>query len=279
MVKAVIVRCKQPTRRGRRQLRPLRQQCGRDHRQRTEPPRHAHFRRRRPRTAGAKLHENREPRQPRWCDVDSNERYRERDCRRGPRHHGQGAPRDRKAGKVVVEGVNRVYKHVRRSQRNPQGGRLSKEMPIAVSNVLLVCRALRPAARMGARYLPDGAKERYCKKCGAGNGLVAPPKRTATPSNKSDRAMTASESAERRPSKKSAAAAPEADRPTPRLLERVSEGDPAGAGRKARAAATASRCRGCRRSSSTWAWARRSPKRNTWRRPSSPEDKSPARSR
>ena len=41
--------------------------------------------------------------------------------------------------KIVVEGVNRVYKHMRRSQRNPQGGRLSKEMPISISNVLLVC--------------------------------------------------------------------------------------------------------------------------------------------
>ena len=37
---------------------------------------------------------------------------------------------DREAGKVVVEGMNRVYKHVRRSQKNPQGGRLNKEMPI-----------------------------------------------------------------------------------------------------------------------------------------------------
>ena len=36
---------------------------------------------------------------------------------------------DRTAGKMIVEGVNLVYKHVRRSQRNPQGGRLSKEMP------------------------------------------------------------------------------------------------------------------------------------------------------
>ena len=40
---------------------------------------------------------------------------------------------DRASGKILVEGVNRVYKHVRRSQRNPQGGRLSKEMPIQVS--------------------------------------------------------------------------------------------------------------------------------------------------
>ena len=39
---------------------------------------------------------------------------------------------DRAAGTLVVESVNRVYKHVRRSQKNPQGGRLSKEMPIRV---------------------------------------------------------------------------------------------------------------------------------------------------
>ena len=30
------------------------------------------------------------------------------------------------------------------------------------------------AATLGARFLPDGSKERYCKKCGAGNGLIAP---------------------------------------------------------------------------------------------------------
>ncbi|MEN6458928.1 MAG: 50S ribosomal protein L24 [Thermoguttaceae bacterium] len=82
----------------------------------------------------------------------------------------------RKTDKLVVEGVNRVYKHVKRSQKNPQGGRLSKEMPISVSNVQLVCQKCGAAARVGVRYLPDGAKERYCKKCGAGNGLVSPAK-------------------------------------------------------------------------------------------------------
>ena len=48
--------------------------------------------------------------------------------------------------KVVVEGINRVYKHLKPNRRNPQGGRLSKEMPIAVSNVLLVLPDL-PARR------------------------------------------------------------------------------------------------------------------------------------
>ena len=46
---------------------------------------------------------------------------------------------DRTKGKVVVEGLNRVYKHVKRSQRNPQGGRLSKEAFIDVSKVMIVC--------------------------------------------------------------------------------------------------------------------------------------------
>jgi large subunit ribosomal protein L24 len=82
----------------------------------------------------------------------------------------------RKKGKLVVEGVNRVYKHVRRSQKNPQGGRLSKEMPVQMSNVQLVCDACGAATRLGVRFLDDGAKERYCKKCGAGNGLVSPAK-------------------------------------------------------------------------------------------------------
>jgi large subunit ribosomal protein L24 len=83
---------------------------------------------------------------------------------------------DRKAGKLVVEGINRVYKHVRRGPKNPQGGRLSKEMPISVSNVQLICEGCGAATRLGVRWLPDGAKERYCKKCGAGNGQVSPPK-------------------------------------------------------------------------------------------------------
>lgn len=83
---------------------------------------------------------------------------------------------NRKSGKLVVEGVNRVYKHVRRGPKNPQGGRLSKEMPVSASNVLLVCDACGAAARFGVRYLENGGKERYCKKCGAGGGQISPPK-------------------------------------------------------------------------------------------------------
>lgn len=81
---------------------------------------------------------------------------------------------DHKAGVIVVEGIRRVYKHVQRSQRNPQGGRLSKEMPIPISNVQLVCQSCRAATRTGARFRDDGAKERFCRKCGAAQGEIAP---------------------------------------------------------------------------------------------------------
>jgi large subunit ribosomal protein L24 len=83
---------------------------------------------------------------------------------------------DRRVGRLVVEGVNRVYKHVRRSQKNPQGGRLSKEMPVRVSNVMLLCTRCGKGVRTGARLTKDGAKERYCKKCGATMGQISPPK-------------------------------------------------------------------------------------------------------
>ena len=82
---------------------------------------------------------------------------------------------DHASCKVVVEGVNRSYKHVARSQKNPQGGRLSREMPISMSNVKLVCSECQQPARVGVRYLDDGSKERFCRKCKKGIGQLAPP--------------------------------------------------------------------------------------------------------
>lgn len=53
---------------------------------------------------------------------------------RGARGKVLRVNRDR--GLVVVEGVNVVFRHVRPSRRNPQGGRVEKEAPINISNVL-----------------------------------------------------------------------------------------------------------------------------------------------
>jgi len=79
-----------------------------------------------------------------------------------------------KENKVVVEGINRVYKHLKPNRRNAQGGRLSKEMPIAASNVQLYCSTCRRGVRIGRRYGANGRKERYCKKCGNSLGVVSP---------------------------------------------------------------------------------------------------------
>ena len=68
--------------------------------------------------------------------------------------------------KIVVEGVNRVYKHLRPSQKNPQGGRLSKEMPIDVSNVAIWNPVTQKADRIGLRVLEDGRKVRFFKSNG-----------------------------------------------------------------------------------------------------------------
>jgi large subunit ribosomal protein L24 len=75
--------------------------------------------------------------------------------------------------KVVVEGINRVYRHLKPNRRNAQGGRLSKEMPVAFSNVLLYCSTCQRGVRIGRRYAADGRKERYCKKCGTGLGFLS----------------------------------------------------------------------------------------------------------
>ncbi|MEM9353205.1 MAG: 50S ribosomal protein L24 [Planctomycetota bacterium] len=83
---------------------------------------------------------------------------------------------DRESGKALVENVARVYKHVKRSQKHPQGGRLSKEMPVQLSNVMYFCESCGSKSRLGVRVTDDGAKERFCKKCGATAGEITPPK-------------------------------------------------------------------------------------------------------
>ncbi len=81
---------------------------------------------------------------------------------------------DRKANKLVVEGAGKVWKHVKRSQKNPQGGRLNKEMPISASNVMLIDPQSGKPTRVGVRFLADGSKERFAKKSGKGLGKIAP---------------------------------------------------------------------------------------------------------
>lgn len=66
--------------------------------------------------------------------------------------------------KLVIEGINVAIKHVKPSQINPQGGRVSKEMPIHYSNVQIVDPKTDMATRVGYKVLEDGKKVRYAKR-------------------------------------------------------------------------------------------------------------------
>ncbi|AUL99135.1 50S ribosomal protein L24 [Zoogloeaceae bacteirum Par-f-2] len=69
--------------------------------------------------------------------------------------------------RVVVEGVNRVKKHVRPNpMKGEVGGIVEKEMPIHISNVALFNAATQKADRVGVKVLEDGRKVRFFKSNG-----------------------------------------------------------------------------------------------------------------
>jgi large subunit ribosomal protein L24 len=67
--------------------------------------------------------------------------------------------------KVVVEGVNVVKKHAKRTGNVRQAGIIQKEMPIPTSSVVLVCPHCLKPSKLGRRILADGTKARVCKRC------------------------------------------------------------------------------------------------------------------
>lgn len=77
---------------------------------------------------------------------------------------------DGKHERVIVEGINRVWKHLRKSERNPQGGRLQKEASLHISKV----QPIDPSTGKGTRVryqVKDGVKHRVAKS-GASMGEV-----------------------------------------------------------------------------------------------------------
>jgi len=70
-----------------------------------------------------------------------------------------------KAGKVVVEGVNKVKRHSKPSLKVPNGGIITKEMPLHACKVQLICPACNKPTRVGHKEV-NGKNSRVCKKCG-----------------------------------------------------------------------------------------------------------------
>ena len=74
--------------------------------------------------------------------------------------------RDHDKDRLVVQGVNLITKHQRRTgDVRTQVGRIEREAPIHISNVMLVCPSCKEATRVGFRVYDDGTKVRYCKRC------------------------------------------------------------------------------------------------------------------
>jgi len=70
------------------------------------------------------------------------------------------------AGRVRIEGVNMRKRHQRPSQANPDGGIITFEAPIDISNVMLLDAATGDASRVRTRIEEDGTKERIAVKSG-----------------------------------------------------------------------------------------------------------------
>ena len=71
-----------------------------------------------------------------------------------------------KEGKVIVEKVNLVKKHVKPRRMGEQGGIVEAEGAMYASKVQIVCPRCGKATRIAHKILEDGSKERICKKCG-----------------------------------------------------------------------------------------------------------------
>ncbi|MBZ0094303.1 MAG: 50S ribosomal protein L24 [Sulfuricella sp.] len=70
-------------------------------------------------------------------------------------------------GHLVVEGVNKVKKHMKPNPvKGVAGGIVEKEMPLDISNIALFNPATQKADRVGIKVLEDGRKVRYFKSNG-----------------------------------------------------------------------------------------------------------------
>lgn len=70
-----------------------------------------------------------------------------------------------KKNRALVEGINYIKKHARKTKQDQQGGIIQKEASIELSNLALFCKTCNKPARTGINILADGTRSRFCKKC------------------------------------------------------------------------------------------------------------------
>jgi len=71
-----------------------------------------------------------------------------------------------KEGKVIVEGLNRVKKHVKPRKAGDPSGIIETDSAIYACKVQVVCPKCNKPTRVGVKFYDNGKKDRMCKKCG-----------------------------------------------------------------------------------------------------------------
>jgi large subunit ribosomal protein L24 len=93
-------------------------------------------------------------------------KYSQKFHKDGKRRVGKVLEVSPKEGKVIVEGFNKVQKHVKPRRMGEQGGIVEAEAPIYACKVQIVCPRCQKPTRVAHKLYEDGTKGRICKKCG-----------------------------------------------------------------------------------------------------------------
>ncbi len=70
-----------------------------------------------------------------------------------------------KKNKIIVEGLNLVWKHIRPRREGEKGQRIQISAPLYISKVMLICSRCGRPIRVGYKILAEGKKVRWCRKC------------------------------------------------------------------------------------------------------------------
>ena len=82
-----------------------------------------------------------------------------------PRKKAPPTKVDQKKNRILVEKINMVKRHSKPTNQNKQGGIIEKEMPIHLSNAMVMCSKCVSSVRIRMQQLEDGKKVRVCVKC------------------------------------------------------------------------------------------------------------------
>jgi len=67
--------------------------------------------------------------------------------------------------RAIIEGLNLAKKHKKQTSQDQKGGIVQIEAPVAIGNIMYVCKACNKPVRVGFSILKDGSKTRVCKTC------------------------------------------------------------------------------------------------------------------